>query len=174
MKSERIVGLILLQAASVVPLVAAALGARELGIAIAWVAVAIQLAVSHDRRNDALVMLAATVLGVGAELLLAALGPMQFARIDALGMPLWLPPSWAVFGAAFGHVLARLRGRALASFVVGAIASALALEGAIAAGEVAVAQPLSRVVIALALGAVLAGISVLASRITDASSRTPP
>lgn len=171
MKRDRIVGLILLQAASVVPLVAAGLDARMIGIAIAWVAVAIQLAV---RRDVALVMLVATALGVGAELLLAALGAMRFVRVDALGMPLWLPPSWALLGASFSHVLARLRGRALASFVVGAIASALALEGAIAAGEITLAQPLSRVVIAAALGAVLGGIALLATPLSAASSRTPP
>lgn len=171
MTRDRIVGLILLQAASVAPLVAASLDARAVGIAIAWAAVAIQLAV---RRDVALVMLAATVLGVGAELLLAVLGLMRFARIDALGMPLWLAPSWAVLGASFGHVLAKLRGRALVSFVVGALASALALEGAIAAGEITLARPLARVAIALALGLVLAGVSLLAQRISAASTRTPP
>ncbi len=172
MKRERVVGLLLLQASSVVPLIAAGLGVRAVGIAVAWSACVVQLLVSTAPRRDGPVMLTAAVLGSGAELLLEAGGLMRFLRADGLGMPFWLPPSWAAFGAAFGHVLARLRGRAIASLFFGAAASALALEAAVVVGEIELPERLgSRVTIATALGVVFAGLSILAQRLTLADDR---
>lgn len=169
MKRERIANLVLLQAASVVPLVAAGLGARTAGIAIAWIAVALQLALVRFRRADVLTMLAAAALGVVGESLLVHAGLFAFTRADVLGVPLWLAPSWALLGVSFAYVLVRLRGRIAVSFAVGVVAGALALAGAASAGELAVSPPAWRfAVAALALGVLLATVSAVAARIDRA------
>jgi uncharacterized protein DUF2878 len=175
MRRARIVGLVLLQAAAVVPLVAAAAGERGLGIAIAWSAVVLQLVLGRPRAMLARRMAIALVLGVLGECTLVALGLLRFDRVDPIGLPRWLdmpgwvPPSWALLGAAFTHVLAPLRGRMLASLVVGTLASAVAILGATAAGELTVPPPIGRLAITtIALGSLVA---LLAISRSDARTR---
>lgn len=168
MKRERVLGLVLLQAATVVPLVAAGLGARTVGIAIAWVAVALQLGLGNRTRAMLGLLASAMVLGTLAESALAMAGVLQFRATDAIGIPAWLPPSWALLGASFTHVLAPLRGRVLLAWLVGALGSALALQGAIVAGEIAMAPIAWRfAVVAATLGTIIALVAVLAARWTE-------
>jgi hypothetical protein len=175
MSRERLVNLLLLQAASVVPLVAAGLGARTIGIVIAWLATLAQLAIVRFRRDDLATMLAATAIGVVGESLLVRAELFAFTRADALAVPGWLAPSWAMLGVSFAYVLVRLRGRLVASFVVGVFAGAVALQGAIAAGELTAPTSASRFAIAaLLLGVLLAAVSAAAARISRSIGVSPP
>jgi hypothetical protein len=86
--------------------------------------VALHLALSEDRKGQALLLAAAAVLGLLVETALSAIGATAPAR-DAIPSPLpplWLIALWPNFGAALPVSLRFLRGKTALSAVLGAVA----------------------------------------------------
>jgi len=102
----------------------AANGRYLLGPAVVAAGVALHLALSEDRRGQAILLAAAAVLGLLVETALSAIGATAPAR-DAIPFPLpplWLIALWPNFGAALPVSLRFLRGRTALSAVLGAVA----------------------------------------------------
>jgi hypothetical protein len=102
----------------------AANGRYLLGPAVVAAGVALHLALSEDRRGQALLLAAAAVLGLLVETALSAIGATAPAR-DAIPSPLpplWLIALWPNFGAALPVSLRFLRGKTALSAVLGAVA----------------------------------------------------
>jgi hypothetical protein len=102
----------------------AANGRYLLGPAVVAAGVALHLALSEDRRGQALLLAAAAVLGLLVETVLSAIGATAPAR-DAIPSPLpplWLIALWPNFAAALPVSLRFLRGKTALSAVLGAVA----------------------------------------------------
>ena len=102
----------------------AANGRYLLGPAVVAAGVALHLALSEDRRGQALLLAAAAVLGLLVETALSAIGATAPAR-DAIPSPLpplWLIALWPNFAAALPVSLRFLRGKTALSAVLGAVA----------------------------------------------------
>jgi len=102
----------------------AANGRYLLGPAVVAAGVALHLALSEDRRGQALLLAAAAVLGLLVETALSAIGATAPARdaVPAPLPPLWLIALWPNFGAALPVSLRFLRGKTALSAVLGAVA----------------------------------------------------
>lgn len=170
-RALRLVNLVLLQVAVVGPLLLASTQPM-IAAGMGWGACALQLAVGTSRGRDLALMGLGAVLGTAVELGAAGLGLMQFVGTGPLqGLPLWLPPSWAILAVAFAYLLSGLRGRFALSAVVGGLGSAASLGAATSVGEIAVEGPGRFAAIAIALGVAVGVISWVAARLEP--SRDP-
>jgi len=98
----------------------AANGRYLLGPAVVAAGVALHLALSEDRKGQALLLATAAVLGLLVETALSAIGATAPAR-DAIPSPLpplWLIALWPNFGAAIPVALRFLRGKTALSAIL--------------------------------------------------------
>jgi hypothetical protein len=119
-----LINLVAFQAGWFACVLGAANGRYLLGPAVVAAGVALHLALSEDRRGQALLLAAAAVLGLLVETALSAIGATAPAR-DAIPSPLpplWLIALWPNFGAALPVSLRFLRGKTALSAVLGAVA----------------------------------------------------
>ena len=119
-----LVNLVAFQAGWFACVLGAANGRYLLGPAVVAAGVALHLALSEDRKRQALLLAAAAVLGLLVETALSAIGATAPAR-DAIPSPLpplWLIALWPNFGAALPVSLRFLRGKTALSAVLGAVA----------------------------------------------------
>jgi hypothetical protein len=102
----------------------AANGRFFLGPAVVAAAVTLHLALSEDRRGQALLLAAAAVLGLLVETALSAIGATAPVRdaIPAPFPPLWLFALWPNFAAAVPVSMRFLRGRTALCAALGAAA----------------------------------------------------
>jgi len=164
-RAQRLTNLVLLQVAVIGPLL---LASRQpiVAAAMGWGACAVQVAVGTSRRRDLALMAIGGVLGTGVELGAAGIGLMQFVGSGPVeGLPLWVPPSWAMLAVTFAYLLVRLRGRFVPSAVVGGLGSAASLGAATSAGEIAVDGAGRFAIVAVALGVAVGVVSVIAARL---------
>jgi len=118
------VNLVAFQAGWFACVLGAANGMYSLGPAVVAAGGALHLALSKDRKGQALLLAAAAVLGLLVETALSAIGATAPAR-DAVPSPLpplWLFALWPNFGAALPVSLRFLRGKPALSAVLGAVA----------------------------------------------------
>lgn len=85
-------------------------------------AITFHFSISPQRRNDALAVLIALVLGLLHEMLLLHGGYIQFVESEYLP-PLWLLCLWALLGITLNHSLVWIYSRPLWSASLGAIAA---------------------------------------------------
>lgn len=164
-RALRWINLVLLQVAVVGPLLLASTRPM-LAATMGWGACAVQLAIGTAKGRDLALMGVGAVLGTVVELGAAGLGLMQFVGTGPLqGMPLWLPPSWAMLAVAFAYLLTALRGRFVVSVVAGGLGSAASLGAATSVGEIAVDGAGRFAAVAIALGVVVGVISWVAARL---------
>ena len=163
-RALRLLNLVLLQVAVVGPLLLASsqpLVAASMG----WGACAVQLAISPSRSRDLALMGLGAVLGTAVELGAAGVGLMQFVGSGPIqGLPLWLPPSWAMLAVTFAYLLTALRGRFVASVAAGGLGSAASLAAATSVGEIAVDGTGRFAAVAIALGVAVGLLSLAAAR----------
>ena len=170
-RALRLTNLVLLQVAVIGPLLLASSQPR-VAAGMGWGACAVQLTVGTSRTRDLALMGIGAVLGTGVELGAAGLGLMQFVGTGPIqGLPLWLPPSWAMLAVTFAYLLAALRGRFVVSAIVGGLGSAATLRAATSVGEIAVDGTGRFAIVAVALGVAVGVVSMVAARLDQ--SREP-
>jgi Protein of unknown function (DUF2878) len=119
-----LVNLVAFQAGWFACVLGAANGRFFLGPAVVAAAVTLHLALSENRKGQALLLAAAAVLGLLVETALSAIGATAPARdaVPAPLPPLWLFVLWPNFGAAVPVSMRFLRGKTALSAVLGAVA----------------------------------------------------
>ncbi len=109
-------------------LIGAGQGYPWLGVAVAVVVIAVQLAVTNDRRRDVTLIVASAVIGYVLDSALALTGMLRFPPHAQLAgpSPLWMVALWAGFATTLNGSLSLLRGRPIVAAVVGLVGGPLA------------------------------------------------
>ncbi len=136
------------------------LAARDrAGLAVLAVAavVAVHLALSARPQRTALVLLAATVIGLVWDSVVMDTGAQGYTSGQFLPgvAPIWIIAMWTLFATLLGHSLRWLRGRPLLAAAFGLVGGPLAYAGGAQLGAVTLPEPLLAAVLESAGWAVL-------------------
>ncbi len=154
--------------------IGAARGVPMWGIGAALLFVLVQGSLSHYRRSDLLLLLAAVALGIAIDGAFNRSGWLQYASAQpALLAPAWVLAIWSAFALTVNHSLMFLQGRPLVAVLLGALGGPLAYTGAARLGAVTWTAPSPQLALALAIawGAAVPLLCELA-RLTRATAST--
>jgi Protein of unknown function (DUF2878) len=151
------------------------------GVLAVVVFACMQLTVSHQRAADLRLIVAAVLVGMVLDGVLAATGVVEYnstpPALPPGGAPIWILALWASFALTLNHSLRWLRGRPLGGAVLGAIGGPLAyISSNRLSGAVVLATPQWRALLCLAFGWSLAIglLAYLAGRWAETFALTPP
>ncbi|MCO6435733.1 MAG: DUF2878 domain-containing protein [Phycisphaerae bacterium] len=138
-----------------------------IGICIALVAFTVHLAVSPMRRVDWWFVPLAAGVGYAADNIATRFGALEFPVAESVMFPapLWVGALWLAFATTLNTSFAWLKARPGLAAVVGAISGPLSYAAGSALGVVTLPSPAwSALVLAVAWGATLPGIMLIATR----------
>jgi len=149
-------------------LLGAAWGFPIAGALIGLLLAGLHLLLAASRKNEALLMLAACLLGIVIDSIQQALGLFTFTRdpVWPFWLPLWVFVIWAQFATLFHYALHWLSGRYLLAAIFGLIGGPFAYWAGIRIGAAAFGDNPSLTVITLAM--VWALVTPLLCRLSDA------
>lgn len=146
----------------------AAWGLPIAGALMALLLAGLHLLLASSRKNEALLMVAACLLGIVVDSVQQALGLFTFTRDPAwpFWLPLWVLVIWAQFATLFRYALHWLSGRYLLAAMFGSIGGPLAYWAGIRMGAASFGD--NPAITVMVLAAVWALVTPLLCRLCDA------